>query len=152
MFTLHLLPVKGYPEGCCDPDQHRLSLAVVQEAAQYNNLQFPQRTLVSLLVRHLMSTGLQFITVVMQLNKYICNCNSKRQGNTVLWLSDRSLRSQVISHHPKGKTESWLKVGTVPVSIFSLLTHLSFLVVVALGCLPQKVTVTSLCCGRQEIH
>lgn len=37
---------------------------------------------------HLMSTGLQFITVVMQLNDCLCSCNSERQGDKVLWVSD----------------------------------------------------------------
>lgn len=57
----------------------------------------------------LMSTGLQFIAVVMQLNRCICNCNSERQGESDVGF--RSLGSEVISHHPKGKTESWLEVG-----------------------------------------
>lgn len=79
---------EGLPRGRLGPRSAQTFPCCVTRSSTIQQPLISTKMLVSLLVRHLMSTSLQFISVVMQLNRWVCNCNSERQGDKVLWVSD----------------------------------------------------------------
>lgn len=131
------------PEGCCDPDQHRLSLAVTRSSTIQQHL-ISTKMLVSLLVRHLMSTGLQFIAVVTQ------QMHLQLQQQEAGWQSFVGFRSW----NPPSKEEDWKLVSSRHSACFYI--QPSYKPVLSRGgCLrlpPQKGVCHSLCCDRQKIH